>query len=264
MTKKKRKQRIQQPSPISMDYEPDVPVNDFFEYLDFSRPGGVEEALENLIYDLESDYFLQWEAVVCEEEGLPLTQKQKQALGELINFGDEWEDDRILYINEIPRPQEPWYEIAKKVVSRLVDKEPFDTTTGGSAAMFEGWPELLEALETHAIHLSLPEGVESPLDIFSPEIVHQLNLQLCMEHLSGLGQCAELTLENEDQQDRIECFIEELNDHKEMVRYFDLTLESLPAKVKMPAKEEKIFMAMMIQQLKLPSDKVSLLDFLFP
>ncbi len=49
-----------------------------------------------------------------------------------------------------------------------------------------------------------------------------------------------------------------------MVRYFDLTLESLPAKVKMPAKEEKIFMAMMKQQLKLPSDKVSLLDFLFP
>lgn len=85
-----------------------------------------------------------------------------------------------------------------------------------------------------------------------------------MEHLSGLGQCAELTLENEDQQDRIEYFIEELNDHKEMVRYFDLTLESLTAKVKMPAKEEKIFMAMMKQQLKLPSDKVSLLDFLFP
>lgn len=59
MTKKKRKQRIQQPSPISMDYGPDVPVNDFFKYLDFAHPGGVEEALENLIYDLESDYFLQ-------------------------------------------------------------------------------------------------------------------------------------------------------------------------------------------------------------
>ena len=212
---------------------------------------------------MKSDYFLTWEAVVCEEKGFPLTKKQKKALGKLLNFSDEWEDERILYINEIPRPREPWYEIVRKVVTHLVEKEPFDTTRGGNQAIFEGWPELLEALEKFAIHLSLPEGVESPLEIFPSEIFHQLNLQLCLDCLSGLGQDDELTLENEEQQDRIKWLIQCLKEHKEMVRYFNLTLETLMGKVIMPVKDEPIFIELMKKHLNLPSEKAYLINYLF-
>ena len=48
-------------------------------------------------------------------EGLPLTAGQKKALSGLLNFNDE-EDDEILYIDQIPRPCEPWHVILNKVV----------------------------------------------------------------------------------------------------------------------------------------------------
>ena len=46
----------------------------------------------------------------------PLTRQQKAVLSELISFGDDDNDDQILYINEIPRTTEPWYEIDRKSV----------------------------------------------------------------------------------------------------------------------------------------------------
>ncbi len=263
MPKKKHKNQIKRPYPIPIVHNRDVPTHDFFEHLDPSSSWDIEEALNNLIHDLKSDYFLTWEAVVCEEEGFPLTKKQKKALGKLINFKDEWEDERILYIDEIPRPSERWYEIARKVVFHLVEKEPFDTTRGGSQAIFEGWPELLEALREHAAHLSLPEGVESPLEIFPSEIFHHLNLQLCLDSLSGLGQDDELTLENEEQQYRIEWFVKCLKEHTEMVRYYNLTLATFLNRVKMPIKDELIFIELMIKYLSLPSENAYLIDYLF-
>jgi len=77
---------------------------------------------------------------------------------------------------------------------------------------------LVAALPHYAVHLSLPAGVESPLEIFPTNIVHQLNLELCLDHLSGLGQEEGLTLEKEDQQDRRKCFIESLRERE--VYYF--------------------------------------------
>ncbi len=261
MSKKKHAGKLKRPCPIPITRDRSVPTNDFFDCLDLDTPYGIDEALINLIGDLKSDYFLLWEAVVCEENRLPLTKKQKKALNELISFGDEW-DERILYINEIPRPREQWYEIARKVISLLVEDEPFDTTEGMSESIYEGWPEFLEVFKKHAKHLSLPEAVESPLEIFQPEILHRLNLQLCLDSLSGLGQMDDLTLENEEQQFRIESLINCLNEHKEMVRYFELTLESLSGKVKMPAKDETVFIDLMLKQLGLPSQQAHLIDFL--
>ena len=87
-------------------------------------------------------------------------------------------------------------------------------------------------------------------------------MQLCLDDLSGLGQNDELTLENEEQQDRVGWFIECLKEHKDMVRHFNLTLETLLSKVNMPRKDEKIFIDMMIKQLNLPSEKSYLIDSL--
>ncbi len=121
---------------------------------------------------------------------------------------------------------------------------------------------MLEALKKYAVHLSLPEKVESPLEIFPTDVFHKINLQLCLYCLSGLGQDDELTLENEEQQDRIEDLIECLKEHNDTARYFNLTLETLLSRVNMPKKDEIIFKKLMVKYLSLPSEKAHLIDYL--
>lgn len=228
--------------------------------MDLDDPAYIDEALDNLIDDIRTGYFLQWEAVIRQERGLPLTMKQKKALSDLISFSDE-EDERILYIDGMPRPSEPWYEIARKIVPRILH-EPFRTDAGMWWAMYEGWPTLVEVVETHGRDLSLPEGVDSPLDIFPVDLRHRLWLQTCFDALSGLGQDEELTLENERQSDRVEWFTRCLKEHKDTVQYFDLTLSKLLTRVIMPPKDERIFVKMMLEQLGLTSPQERLADFL--
>jgi len=228
--------------------------------MDLDDPGYVDEALDNLISDIQSDYFLRWEAVVRQERDLPLTRKQKKALSGLMSFSDE-EDDRIWYIDELPRPSELWYEIARKIVPHIL-QEPFRTDKGMYWAMYEGWPTLAEVLKTHGRDLSLPEGVDSPLDIFPIDLRHRLWLQTCFDALSGLGQAEELTLENEQQSDRVEWFICCLKEHKGTVQYFDLTLDKLLTNVIMPPQDERVFVKMMMEQLGLTSPQERLADFL--
>ena len=65
----------------------------------------------------------------------------------LLNFGDP-EADRILYINEIPRPSEPWYAILNKLVPRLLI-EPHRTFDMQEEVKCDGWPRIMSALEEH-------------------------------------------------------------------------------------------------------------------
>ena len=162
-------------------------------------------------------------------------------------------------IDEIPRPSEPWYEIARKIVPHIL-QEPFRTDAGMYWAMYEGWPALVEALEEHGRDLSLPEGVDSPLDIFPVDLRHRLWLQVCFDALSGLGQGEELTLEK--QPDRVEWFVRCLREHKHTVQYFDLTLEKLLTRVIMPPKDEKIFVEMVMEKLGMTLSQEHLADFL--
>ncbi len=71
MSKSKRKNKIKRTYPIPIVYDRDVPTHDFFEHRDLNKSWDIEEALNNFIFDLESDYFITWEAVICEEEGYP-------------------------------------------------------------------------------------------------------------------------------------------------------------------------------------------------
>ena len=258
MARKRRRRRSRRTARERIPLDPDVPTYDCLEHVDLDDPGDVDQALDNLIDDIKTGYFLQWEAVVRQERGLPLTREQERALVSLISFGAE-EDDRILYIDEIPRPKEPWYEIAKKIAPRIL-QEPFRTDESMYWAMHEGWPTLVEALEAHGRDLSLPQGVESPLEIFPAALQHRLWLQTCFDALAGLGQGEELTLER--QPFRIKWFIDLLRAHKDAAQYFDLTLETLLTRVIMPPKDEKIFIAMMTQELGLGSPQDRLADFL--
>lgn len=258
MAKRKRKKSKQASLQYHIDH--DLPTYDFFEYIDLDSPGDLDKVISSLIYDLESDYYLQWEAVMCQEQGLSLTKTQKKALSNLISFSDE-PDDRILYINEMPRPSQPWYEIVRKIAPRLLE-EPFKTDALYYGATLEGWPDLVEALETYARDLSLPEGIEAPLDIIPLELGHRLWLQRCFDALHGLGQTEDLSLANEGQQDRVAWFVDLLRKHKETVQYFNLTLDELLTKIILPPKEEKIFVAMIMLKLGMSSVQERLVDFL--
>ena len=56
-------------------FGPDVPTYDFFEHRNLDDPGDREEVLEDLIRPGTGEFLL-WEAVVCQELGLPLTKQQ--------------------------------------------------------------------------------------------------------------------------------------------------------------------------------------------
>ena len=112
---------------------------------------------------------------------MPLTAKQKKALGGLLDFNDE-EDDGILYIDEIPRPSQPWYVILNKIVPHLL-LEPYRTFDIHGEAECDGWNQIITALREHGEGLSLPSGVKSPEEVVPAELRHKLWLQFCVNDL---------------------------------------------------------------------------------
>jgi len=218
--------------------------------------------LDDLLNCLQDGYFLRWEAVIRNEQGLPLTKKQQKAFDEIINFSDEDEDGPILHIDEIPRPSEPWYETLRKIAPKLI-LDPFKTYEIHNEIFYEELPRLVECLDEYARDLSLPEGTNSPKDVIPDDIRHRIWLQYCFDALSGLGQEEELTLENEDQKPwRIEGFINALKENKDSVKYLNLTIETLLKMIKLPMKDEKIFVESMLKKLKMKSISEKLYDYL--
>ncbi|NHZ72595.1 MAG: hypothetical protein GWP17_05890 [Aquificales bacterium] len=258
---RKAKQQPKRPLLTTWPIEPNIPTNSLLTYNNLDDPADLERIMDDFIYELESGCYLQWEAVISQEQGLPLTAKQEEALAALLYFGDDL-DDRILYINEISRPEEPWYAIAGKLAPRMV-KHPFST----AEIMYgiygdEGWPRLVDTIEEHCQYLSLPADVKAPLDIFSPDLRHTLWLQSCFDQLCGLGQDEELTLVNEGQQDRVKWFIQDLHEHKDTVQYFDLTLDSLLTRLILPSTDKALFISMTMVQLNLPSTQTPLAEYM--
>lgn len=238
---------------------PNVPTYDYLEKRNLDDPGELHWIINDFIDDIERCYFLRWEAVVRQEQGLTLTPKHEKLLGELVSFGNRQE--RILYIDEIPRPTEPWYEIVRNIVSKML-VEKVDTTGMYFDGVFEDWPRLAKCIEEHGHDLSWPEGVASPLDIVPVSLQHRLWLQACLDALVGLGQEEELTLENERQLYRLKWFIDDLKKYKESVQFLDLTLETLLTIVTLPPKDETILVQTLLKDLGLPSMQTQIADVL--
>jgi len=257
MPRKKKKRPARQPGALRWEFDPRIPTNDFFEGCDLERMWDLQEAVENFVYWLEEDRFLTWEAVVREEQGLPLTAKQEKAVGGLISFNDE-ADDQILYINEIPRPSEPWYVILNKLVPHLLI-ELFRTCDGHEQVKSEGWERIMTALDEHGEGLSLPPGILSYREVVPADLRHKLWLQYCFDMLGGLGQEDELTLKEEDPW-RVDEFILRLRECKESVAHFGLTLESLLTKVILPERDRPLFIRLMLERLGLGSAQERIAD----
>ena len=259
---RKQPSRPERPLPLKWEFEPDIPTQDFFEAQDPNDPSDIVDALNAFLRHMGLGRFLAWEAVVAREQGLPLTSRQEAALEELIDFGDEADEDLILYIDDIPRPSEPWYEILNKIVPHLLI-EPFRTFDVHYEEQCEGWGLVLQSLVGYADGLSLPPGVDSPIEVVPAELRHKLWLQECFDALSGLGQEGELTLENEEQRGyRMEDFVNSLRRCKDSVQYFDLTLESLLTRVIVPEKDQPILVRELQERLGLKSTADRLADYL--
>ncbi|MFC1960199.1 hypothetical protein ACFLYO_05775 [Chloroflexota bacterium] len=237
----------------------DIPTHDYLEKRNLDDHGDLHWIVEDFIDGIERGYFLRWEAVVRQEQGLPLTQQHEKLLGELVSFGDS--DERILYIDELERPSEPWHEIVRKIAPKML-LEKVDTSITYFDGVFEDWPRLAICIEKHGRDLSRPKDVKTPLDVVPVSLQHRLWLQACLDALVGLGQEKTLTLEDEEQHYRVEWFIDELKEHKESVQFLDLTLETLLTIVTLPPRDEAILVQAMLNDLGLSSMQTQIADVL--
>ena len=251
----------QRPARPRWVFDPSVPTGEWFAGQSLDEMWNLQEAVACFVYEMERGRFLTWEAVVCHEQGLPLTAQQKAALNDLVNFNDddETDDDRILYINDIARPSEPWDAILNQIVPHLLI-EPFRTADVQAQVKLEGFPQLMAAVRKHGQELSLPPGITSPEEVVPAELRHKLWLQVCLDDFGGLGQKAELNLR--EQPDRIEWFIDHLRENKESVRFFGLTLESLLKRLILPEVDQPLFVEMIQRQLAMHSVQEPIADHL--
>jgi hypothetical protein len=250
---RKKKNPAPKSGQMRWEFDPDIPTHDFLEEGPLDDPWNLQEAVENFVSWLEDGIFLAWEGVVCEEQGLSLTPQQKKALGSLLSFNDE-EDDEILYIDEIARPSEPWYVILNKIVPHLLT-EPLRTFDVQEEVKSDGWQRIVTALDKQGRDLSLPPDVASCVEVVHADLRHKLWLQYCFNDLAGLGQDEELTLEDPEEHYRIDWFIDHLRECKESVTHFGLTLEALLTRVILPDKDQPIFVKMMQGKLRLNSNQ---------
>ena len=243
-------------------FDPDIPTYDLLEAGSLDDIRNLQEAVENFVDMLESGDFLTWEAVVCEEQGVPLTAQQKKALANLISFNEE-ADGQILYINEIPRLSEPWHVILNKIAPHLL-MAPFRTFDLPEDVKADGWNRIMTALDEHGPVLSLPPGVASYKEVVPADTRHKLWLQSCFEVLSGLGQDEDLTLEAEEKEDpwRVDELITRLRACKESVAHFGLTLDSLLTMVVLPERDRPLLVKLMREKLGLRTGQEQIADHL--
>ena len=252
--KKKKRPRPEHPLPIKWEFGPDIPTEDFFAGR--APDDAWSDVIDTFIAMVEEGDFLTWEAVVAREQGVRLTRRQHSALNRLIAYSD-CDVDVILYVNDVPRPTEPWHVILNKIVPHLLI-DPFRTFDVHYEEQLFGWRNLVECLAQYGGGLSLPPGVADAVEVVPADLRHRLWLQDCFDPLAGLGQDAESTLEDRDQHYRINEFIGNLRDHFDTVHYLDLTLVSLLTRVILPEKERPIFVKAMMERLgvKTATDRI--------
>lgn len=241
-----------------------IPTEAYFQYNDLNSHADLESLVNNLIDDFEFGYFLQWEAVIKNEQGLTLSSRQQEALDGLIHFGDEddeVEDDIIFYINEVARPNKPWYEIVEMVTSHLV-VDKLTTYDAHYEVITEGWPRLVESINEYGRDLTLPQGILSPLDVVPADVQHRLWFQYCCDAFLGIGQQDVPCLSDQRSHYRFDMFLERLKEYKESVDFLKLNLERILSILIFPSKDKKIFKRIMMDELRINSFKQPIIDFL--
>ena len=250
-----------------------VPVANLLEDCNLDDPINLSSVADGFQSMLQNGTYLVWEAVIRDEQGLPLSHAQKKLIDGLICLGDEedWAqkiaqaaldgyDDpehRVRYIDRLARPSEPWYAAFRRIASKLL--VPVFRTEGTFYDVhIDGWPRLQELLEEHAIDLSLPPDTASPMDVLPLGLRHRLNVQICFLVLIGVGRYRTLV----DQPDLIDELIDALREQRVSVAELRLTLNDLLELIEMPAPEKKILTDLLRDKLKIVSADTLLADSL--
>ena len=242
-----------------MQKDDDIPTYDFFENRNLSNHADLEDIIDHIIDDFENGHFLAWDAVIRMEQGLHLNARHKDALSGLTNFGED-DEPQILYIDDLPRPSEPWYEIIRKVVPHLLIDQ-FVTYESSFGVITEGWPDVAYEIEENGKYLTLPDAIEYTIDIIPVEIQHKLWIQSCLGDFRGIGQEADLTLNNKEM-DYIDEFIGSLEECKDSVEFLNLSLQKILKILVFPHEERQIFILEMIMKLGLSSTRDLIAEYL--
>ena len=261
MPKENKHPAPQRPARPRWVFDPSIPTHEWFADKSLDEMGSLQDAVATFVCELEHGRFLSWEAVACREQGLPLTAEQEANLNDLISFNDEdeEEEDRILEIDGICRPSKSWDAILNQILPHLLI-EPFVTSGPFWQVKLEGFCQIMDAMRKHGQGLSLPPGINSSDEVIPAELRHKLWLQVCFDDLAGLGQESKINLA--EQPERIKWFIDHLREHKESVRFFQLTLESLLQRLVLPQIEQPLFVEMMMMQLAMRTTQESIVDHL--
>ncbi len=257
MAKRKRrpseaKNRPNRPKQLQIDNS--LPTYDYLADKNLADIDDVQQLLEDLILDLEMDYFLRWEAVMRQEQGFRLNDKQTEILAEL--RGDEAESTQpILMINEMPRPRQFWYEIVQPIVPQLAVTQ-LDPTDPYFELYTQGWARLATALQTHTVHLTHPPQARAWQGLFTAALQHRLWVQYCFTQFVGVG--AGVTLTDESSQTRIDWFIKCIDTHRQSINHFGLTLETLLHHINLPETEQAALINKVVNTMNLESPQTAL------
>ncbi len=199
------------------------------------------EAIDTAIWEIEDGRHLVWEAAIRQQQQLPLSAEQSQALGKLVRFDDE----AIQYINDLARPCEPWYQTFDRLLDRLFI-ERIDTERGDDIELLELGGRLLDAVEAHASPLSLPAGVASLAELLADARVSRVRAQLLFDPLFGLGHelddSGRITLSDPEQADRVDEFIDGLRAAAPHLERLGWGLYELLEVVVLPAEEQRLLL----------------------
>jgi len=242
---------------LKWEFGPNVPTDTYFEDADLNDPDQLQEAVESFVDMMQDGDILTWEAVVCHEQGIPLTQTQRRALQKLMTFDEKATD--ILYIDEMARPSQPWHAIVRRIAPHLL-VEPYRTAEVHDDVATEGYKELVRTLEDDSDGLSLPDDVESAIDVIPATLRHKLIMQNCFSALDGLCEEEDNILADEEEHYLIDWFVDELRKCKASVEFLGLTLNSLLGILILPKKDEPILVNLLKQKLGLNSADDQLAD----
>lgn len=216
------------------------PCRDFFDLVDLEDDLQLDDVLETLIRDLDAGYFHEWALVERAERGAALSARQQQRL---TAWRAQQKSARIDYINGLPRPCQPWYRIAARLLPRLL-RNPFPAAEIYEYwGAFEGWPTLREVLLRAGSGLPLPPGAEEPLAAFPADLRYGLDLQACCSELAGAGR--RYSLSDAAEAERIAWLLACLRRQPDLVAHFQLDRDKLLAYVQLPAAEAELFKALL-------------------
>ncbi|NUQ61705.1 MAG: SEC-C domain-containing protein [Pirellulales bacterium] len=227
------------------------------EGLDLDDPVGILLAVERFVDHMETDLFRGWEAVIRREQGLPAT----PFLGELADDLTAGSRSRTLYIDDIARFQEPWYEILRKIAPRLLPETGVTADRPGVASL---WSRVARAIDEHGHGLSLPEGVGAPRDVLPLDLQHGLWLYACLSWLSDTGQMVASGLPGDAGHERFSYFLGLLRGHRESVRFLGLTLDGLMDRLTLREEDQQSLVEVMYRRLELAGSSEPLAPRLEP